>query len=114
MDRIRETLLRCAETAVNNGFSIGCDIYDHPEIGGEEYYASERLARYLEEQGFVVERGIGGMKTAFRAVWERGVGGPSIGMMMEYDALPNIGHACGHHLQGIVAIGQDIGQRKFF
>ncbi|MEG0963651.1 MAG: M20 family metallopeptidase [Lachnospiraceae bacterium] len=75
-------------------------IFDNPEIGLEEYKASTMLEDWLENQGFIVERGIGTMKTAFRAVYENGEHGPSIGLLCEYDALKGIGHACGHHLQG--------------
>lgn len=76
------------------------DIFDHPETGLEERYASALLEDYLEKAGFTVERGVYGLETAFRAVYEYGEGGPSIGLLCEYDALENFGHACGHHLQG--------------
>ncbi len=93
-------------------FAIGCDIFDHPEFGYEEVYASELLTKYLEKQGFKVEKGTGGLPTAFRAVWERGTGGPSIGLMMEYDALRGLGHGCGHHLQSPVSIGAALALRE--
>ena len=80
-------------------------IFDHPEIGLQEYQASNWLEAYLESNGFVVERGVGGLETAFRAVYENGIGGPSIGFLCEYDALAKQGHACGHHLQGPCIIG---------
>ena len=51
-------------------------------------------------KGFTVESGVAGVETAFRAVWENGKGGPNIGLLCEYDALPGLGHACGHHMQG--------------
>ena len=112
MDAVKEQLLHCVEMAVNRTFALGCDIFDHPECGGEERYASTLLTRFLEENNFTVERGVGGMETAFRAVWERGSGGPSVGMMMEYDALPNLGHACGHHLQSVTAISAALALRE--
>ena len=93
-------------------FSLGCDIFDHPELGREEYYACDLLTAFLEKQGFAVERGVGGMETAFRATWERGSGGPAIGFMMEYDALRGLGHGCGHHLQGPVCIGAALAMRE--
>lgn len=76
------------------------DIFDHPETALEEVYASKRLEDWLENHGFAVERGLGSLSTAFRAVYEQGEGGPSIGLLCEYDALPGMGHACGHHMQG--------------
>lgn len=76
------------------------DIFDHPELGREEYRASKQLCDFLKERGFETELGIAGMDTAFRAVFERGGGGPSIGLLCEYDALEGMGHACAHHMQG--------------
>lgn len=76
------------------------DIFDHPECDGKEYHAAGLLEDYLERQGFSVERGLGQWPTAFRAVWGQATGGPRIGLLCEYDALENLGHGCGHHLQG--------------
>ncbi len=105
-------LAALTETRAEELFAIACDIYDHPEIGLQEKHASGVLTEYLEKQGFAVERGVGGIETSFRAVWERGEDGPTIGFMMEYDALPGIGHACGHHLQGPVCIGAALALRE--
>lgn len=80
--------------------ALADDIFDHPETGFHEVYASRRLCDVLREQGFSVEQGIAGLPTAFRAVYQQGEGGPSIGLLCEYDALETIGHACGHHAQG--------------
>jgi len=104
MESIKKALLQAAGRHEEGAFSLACDIFEHPEIGGEEVYASTLLTGFLEEKGFMVERGIGGMETAFRATWERGSGGPSIGFLLEYDALRGMGHACGHHLQGPACI----------
>ena len=87
-------------------------IFDHPEIGNEEHYASELLTDFLKEHGFQVEKGIAGMQTAFRAVWECGNGGPSIGLLCEYDALEKIGHACGHHAQGPCILGTAVALKE--
>lgn len=81
------------------------DIYDHPEVGLTERHASQLLTAWLEERGFAVERGVGGLETAFRAVWRQGEGGPRIGLLCEYDALPAQGHACGHQMQGPCILG---------
>lgn len=58
------------------------------------------LTGRLAQDGFQVEAGAGGLPTAFRAVYQQGQGGPSIGLLAEYDALPGLGHGCGHHMQG--------------
>ena len=52
-----------------------------------------------------MEKGAGGLETAFKAVFKKGEGGPNIGLLCEYDALPGIGHACGHHMQGPSILG---------
>lgn len=80
-------------------------IFDNPEYEGKEYQAFGLLTKYLEENGFTVEQGLAGYETAFRAVYENGTGGPSIGILCEYDALRGLGHACGHHMQGPVCLG---------
>ena len=59
---------------------------------------SKRIADFLETQGFQVAGNTGGIDTAFTAVW--GSGKPMLGFLAEYDALPEIGHACGHNLLG--------------
>jgi amidohydrolase len=75
-------------------------IFDHPELGNQEFQASARILEPLEEAGFKIERNLAGLPTAFRAEYRQGQGGPLIGLLTEYDALEKLGHACGHHLQG--------------
>lgn len=87
-------------------------IYDHPETALKEDYALEILTSFLEDKGFEVEVGVGGLKTAFRSIMKNGQGGPTIGLLGEYDALEGIGHACGHHLQTPALIGAMIALRE--
>lgn len=77
---------------------IASDIFCHPETAYQETYSSKRLANFLETQGFRVTWKTAGIDTAFIAVW--GSGKPMLGFLAEYDALPEIGHACGHNLLG--------------
>lgn len=102
---MKEGIISSIENQLPKLWSIATNIYDHPEKGFQEYFAQNALCTYLEENGFAVERGVGGVETAFRAVYNRGEGGPSIGLYCEYDCLPSGVHACGHHLQGPSAIG---------
>lgn len=74
-------------------------IFDHPELGFNEYLSSKRLQEYLAAHGFAVEAGVAGMPTAFRAVRSNGEG-PTVALVCEYDALPEVGHACGHNVIG--------------
>ena len=81
------------------------DIHANPELAFREHRASARLADELEEMGFTVERGAGGLPTAFRASFTHGDPGPTIAILAEYDALPGIGHACGHNVIATTALG---------
>ena len=80
-------------------------IHAHPEILFEEFQASAWLADALEQRGFTVERGVGGLPTAFRAVREGAGPGPTIALLCEYDALPGLGHACGHNVIATMGAG---------
>ncbi|MBR5339822.1 MAG: M20 family metallopeptidase [Lachnospiraceae bacterium] len=112
MNELDERICAIAESAFPELFTLACDIYDHPETGLQEFYASGRLVSFLREKGFAVETGTGGLETAFRATWENAPGGPSIGLLMEYDALEGLGHACGHHLQSAAVIGAALALRE--
>lgn len=88
---------------------ISRKIYGFAELGSEEFKSSSLLCESLESHGFRVERNYMGMKTAFRA--EYGNGGPTIGLLAEYDALPN-GHSCGHNLISAWAYGVSVALSK--
>ena len=83
-------------------------IHDNPELGYQEVKAAGWLTEFLAGQGFKVERGVGGVETAFRATIETG-DGPSIAILCEYDALPAIGHACGHNVIATAGVGAGAG-----
>ncbi len=80
-------------------------IHANPEIRFEEVQASRWLADALEERGFHLERGVGGLPTAFRARLQGRPGGPTIAVLCEYDALPGLGHACGHNVIATMGAG---------
>ena len=81
------------------------DIHAHPELLFKEFRASKRLADELEQGGLRVQRGVGGLETAFRAELDGGQPGPTLAILAEYDALPGIGHACGHNIIATTALG---------
>lgn len=83
-------------------------IHAKPELKFEEHEAARGIAAYLERIGFTVERGLGGMPTAFRAR-SGNSSGPRVAVLAEYDALPAIGHACGHNLIAAGGVGAFIG-----
>jgi amidohydrolase len=81
---------------------------DNPEIGLQEHQASARLGDILGEFGASVERGIAGMPTAFAARLPGGRPGPHVAIVAEYDALPEVGHGCGHNIIATAALGASL------
>jgi len=88
---------------------LSLNIHDNPELGLKEEKASTWLTNYLEKNGFRVERGLGGLATAFRATY--GQGSPTIALLAEYDALPKIGHGCGHNIIAASAVGAGVASK---
>lgn len=84
---------------------LALKIHDNPELAFAEHRAAGWLTEPLREAGFDVEIGLANLPTAFRALWEGAPGGPAIALLAEYDALPGLGHACGHNLIGPASVG---------
>ena len=88
---------------------LSLKIHSNPELGFQEVKAATWLTQYLEENGFSIERGICELPTAFRGSY--GQGKPAIAILAEYDALPNLGHACGHNLIATCAVGAGVASK---
>jgi len=88
-------------------WQVGKDIWENPELGFEEIKAHRILTNFLEKKGFHVERSYAGLETAFRASY--GKGRPNLCVICEYDALPDLGHACGHNLIAEAGVAAGIG-----
>ena len=100
IDRLTPTLLEVSHS-----------IHANPELNFEEHHAHDTLTGVLEDQGLAVERGAYDMATAF----ESRVGaddGPTVAVLCEYDALPGIGHACGHNIIGAAGLGAGLAVAK--
>lgn len=104
-----ETVLQSIDRAANDLVALARRIHATPEIAFQEVNASRWLADALERRGFSVQRGVADLPTAFRAEAVGSPGGPAVAFLAEYDALPEIGHACGHNLIGTAALGAGIG-----
>lgn len=87
-------------------------IYNNPELGNEEYKAVEALTTFLKEYNFKIETPIADMATAFKATFDSGKPGMTIGYLCEYDALPKIGHGCGHNMIGVMSVGAGVALSK--
>ena len=87
---------------------ISDEVHAKPEIGYQEYETSKLYCDELERNGFKVTRGVSGMPTAFKAVFEGKPEGPKVALLAELDALPGLGHACGHNIIGTASVGAGI------
>lgn len=83
--------------------ALSDDLYEHPELSNQEYRSSQKIVEILHQAGYKVEYPYLGIPTAFRAVLDNG-DGPSVAILTEYDALPGLGHACGHNVHGSVSV----------
>lgn len=83
-------------------------IHSKPELAYREFFAAEILTSFLKYYGFKIEKGAGGLPTSFRASAGGGKKGALIAFIAEYDALPEIGHACGHNMIGTISVGAAI------
>ncbi|AOR61791.1 M20 family metallopeptidase [Pectobacterium wasabiae] len=88
--------------------AISQDIHAHPETGNNEYYASGLLTDLLKKHHFTVTLNVAGHETAFYAEKDSGKPGPTIAYLAEYDALIDIGHACGHNIIGVTSLAAAI------
>ena len=94
---------RVVDTHADELVALAHRIHENPELRFEEHKASAWLTEFVGARGGKVERGVAGMATAFRA--RAGKGSPRVAILAEYDALPAIGHACGHNLIAAGAVG---------
>ncbi|MEG6586692.1 amidohydrolase [Dendrosporobacter sp. 1207_IL3150] len=83
--------------------AISLFLHKNPELGEQEYKAAQRLIESVNQHGFSIKQNISGYETAFIA--SKGTTGPKIAFLAEYDALPKLGHACGHNLIAAMSLG---------
>ncbi len=107
LDDAKSRVAQAVDRLADDLERLSHQIHANPELAFKEEKASAWLTEFLEKQGAQVERGVGGLPTAFRATIPGQGPGPTIAIMAEYDALPNIGHACGHNV--IAASGAGAG-----
>lgn len=106
MTSLKESIAQTVDRLGDALETLSRKIHDNPELGYEEVKACGWLSEFLGQHGFAVEKGVGGVDTAFRATIDTGAG-PTIAILCEYDCLPGIGHACGHNV--IAAAGAGAG-----
>ena len=107
MAALKEVATHAVNSCGGELFGLSKEIWRNPELGLREVKAHELLTDFLEKKGFAVERSYTGIKTAFRATF--GSGRPNVCVICEYDALPEIGHACGHNLIAEAGVAAGLG-----
>ncbi len=95
------------EAARNELVGLSHFVHSHPELGYEEFESSAAVAALAESAGFTVERRAAGLETAWRAT--AGSGDLHLALLAEFDALPDVGHACGHNIIAASSVGAAIG-----
>lgn len=108
-EKLKEKLKAELEIRRSELVRLSSDIHDNPELGFQEVKAVSWLSNYLENNGFCVEKGVAGLATAFQATY--GEGKPKIAVLAEYDALPGIGHGCGHNIIAASAVGAGVASK---
>ncbi len=109
-ERLKTTVISEIDTRHQQLRELSLKIHSNPELGFQEVMAADWLTQYLEENGFFIERGICELPTAFRGSY--GQGKPVIAILAEYDALPDLGHACGHNLIAVSAVGAGVASKS--
>ncbi|GAM11214.1 peptidase M20 domain-containing protein 2 [Geobacter sp. OR-1] len=106
---LKDAVVKVIRSREQDFIAISHELFKHPETGLQEHRSSELLCKFLKREGFRVQYGLAGMETAFMA--SRGDTGPSIAILAEMDALPELGHACGHNIIAAAALGAATGLR---
>ena len=109
LDATQEKIKAAIDAASNQVLDVSHQIHDHPELGNQEFFASGLLVQTLRGHGFEVETGFAGLETAFCACKGKPGSHPVVAFLAEYDALPEIGHACGHNIICTSALSAGIG-----
>ena len=105
---LQQQILQAVDEAADTILDVSHQIHSHPELGYEEVFASGLLVQTLERRGFRVEKGYAGIPTAFCAR-KGSESGPRVAFLAEYDALPVVGHGCGHNMIATTALAAGIG-----
>ncbi len=106
MNQTKEKINRQIDNRAQEMYAVSEYLFNHPETAYQEYKSCDHLAKVLEKNGFKVETNIGGVETAFVARPQSSAPArPCVALLAEYDALPKIGHGCGHNLIAAASFG---------
>lgn len=111
-DRFKDVIEQAVAEAEADLKKLALDIHANPELGKQEFKACQWQVELMRKYGFEVEEQFLGIPTSYRAIYRSGRPGLKIAMLAEYDALPDLGHACGHNLIAMIGTGSGIAMRK--
>ena len=109
---MKEKIAEAVKANLQDAIALNDDLADHPELSGEEYESSRKIVELLKHKGFDVEYPFAGLPTSFKATYGRNDHKYKVAIMTEYDALPGIGHACGHCVSGAISVLAGIAASK--
>ncbi|MDO0958010.1 M20 family metallopeptidase [Mammaliicoccus sciuri] len=104
MSNLSQNIINYIEQNRHLYLSMSHQIHERPELGNEEVFASRLLSDQLKSHHFKIEKNIAKHPTGFIATYDSGKEGPTIAYLAEYDALPGLGHACGHNIIGTSSV----------
>lgn len=102
--QLKERIIAEVEKYRAELIKVNDDMADNPELSGREYETSRKLVELLKKHGYQTEYPFGSKETAFRGIYGENRHKYKIAILVEYDALPELGHACGHCLSGSISI----------
>lgn len=105
LDKLKQQVITEIDKNKDELITLSTQIHDNPELSLQEFKAAEWLTEYLSKNGFNIEKNIADLPTAFRATFNGNDERPIIGLLAEYDALPKIGHGCGHNIMAVAGPG---------
>jgi len=109
---MKDTLFSEIDKLKSELVKLSHDVHSNPELAFEEHKSAAFVVELMKAHGFEVEFPAGGLDTAFKATFNGSGEGPTIAFMAEYDALPEMGHACGHNLIAMGSAGAALGLSK--
>jgi len=105
---MQEQVFEALESVREEVIDLSRKIHAHPELCFEEHASAGFITELLEQHGFEIEKNVGGLATAFKARFDGAAPGPTVAFLAEYDALPEVGHGCGHNLIAAASAGAAI------
>ena len=113
LDQLKDQVIQKVDEISEELKSLSIKIHENPELAFKEEKASTWLTEFLAKYGFETKKGVAELPTAFQGITTGKSEQPSVGILAEYDALPGLGHACGHNIMATAGPGAAVGKIVF-